>query len=85
MRFRRRYDDSYEKIYPFDELLEKMPQPDMILKTGEIMRTATEKGLVINVIINNRAGGNAPTIASLIAEKFIGKRRSAPKGQLDLW
>jgi uncharacterized protein YecE (DUF72 family) len=80
-----RYDDSYEKTYQFDGLVEEMLQPEMILETVEIMRTAIEKGLVINVIINNRAGGNAPMIASLIAEKFIGKSRSTPKGQLDLW
>jgi uncharacterized protein YecE (DUF72 family) len=80
-----RYEDAYARAYPFDRLEEGILQPEMILETVEIMRTAIEKGLVINVIINNRAGGNAPTIASLIAEKFIGKPRSAPKGQLDLW
>lgn len=80
-----RYDDSYEKTYPFDGLVEEMLQPEMILETVEIMKTAVEKGLAINVIINNRVGGNAPMIARLIVEKFIGKSRSGPKGQLDLW
>jgi len=80
-----RYDDSYEKAYPFDGLVEEMLQPEMILETVEIMKTAIEKGMVINVIINNRAGGNAPLIAELIAEKFLGKSRPAPKSQLDLW
>jgi hypothetical protein len=70
--------DAYARAYPFDRLVEGMLQPEMILETVEIMRTAIEKGLVINVIINNRAGGNAPMIASLIAEKFIGERREMP-------
>jgi hypothetical protein len=49
------------------------------------MKAGIEKGLVINVIINNRAGGNAPWIEELIAEKFMRKTRPAPKGQMDLW
>ena len=80
-----RYDDSYEKAYPFDGLVEEMLQPEMILETVEIMKAAIEKGMVINLIINNRAGGNAPLIAKLIAERLMGKSSPAPKGQMDLW
>ena len=80
-----RYDDSYEKAYPFDGLVEDTRQPGMILDMVEIMKTAMERGIVINVIINNRAGGNAPSIAELIAKKFMGKSRPASKGQMDLW
>lgn len=38
------------------------------------MKTAIEKGELVNLIINNRAGGNAPLIAREIAEKFMGKK-----------
>jgi len=62
-----------------------MLAPEMILETVEIMRTAIEKGLGINAIINNRAGGNAPLIAQEIAKKFLGKIHPVTKGQMNLW
>jgi len=68
-----RYDDSYVKAYPFDRLVEGMLQPEMVRETVEIVKTATEKGMMVYLIINNRAGGNAPLIAREIAEKFMGK------------
>jgi hypothetical protein len=49
------------------------------------MRQAVEQGMAVNVIINNRAGGNAPLIARMIAEKFLPKRRVGPGGQRSLW
>jgi hypothetical protein len=35
------------------------------------MVEAIKQGAQANVIINNRAGGNAPLIAQKVAEKFI--------------
>jgi hypothetical protein len=66
-------------------MVEGMMQPEMVLETVEIVKTAIEKGELVNLIINNRAGGNAPLIAREIAEKFIGKSRPTLNGQLDLW
>jgi hypothetical protein len=80
-----RYEDAYLKAYPFDGLVEGMLQPEMVLETIEIMRAAIEHRGLINVIINNRAGGNAPLIAIHIAEKFIGKPQLIPKRQKTLW
>ena len=80
-----RYEDSYVKAYPFDRLVEGMMQPEMVLETVEIIKSAIEKGVLVNLIINNRAGGNAPLIAKLIVEKFMGKIRPTPKVQMDLW
>jgi hypothetical protein len=42
---------------------------------------------MVNVIINNRAGGNAPLLAQMIAEQFLKKVEPAPKPkkQLSLW
>jgi hypothetical protein len=68
-----------------DHLVEGMMQPEMVLDTVEIIKGAIEKGVLVNLIINNRAGGNAPLIAREIAEKFLIKSRPAPKGQMDLW
>jgi len=69
-----RYEDAYAKAYPFDRLIEGMLQPEMVRETVEIVKTAIEKGVLVNLIINNRAGGNAPLIAQAIAENFWGRR-----------
>ena len=64
-----------------------MLQPEMILETVDLMLQAVKQGVVMNVIINNRAGGNAPLIAQMIARKFLQKIAPAPepKRQLSLW
>ncbi len=79
-----RYEDSYVRAYPFDKLVEGMLQPEMVLETVEILRTAVEKGVLVNLIINNRAGGNAPLIAREIAEKFLPEKPNI-KEQMRLW
>ena len=60
-------------------------QPEMVLETVEIVKTAIEKGVLVNLLINNRAGGNAPLIAREIAEKFMGKMEPEVSRQLGLW
>jgi uncharacterized protein YecE (DUF72 family) len=82
-----RYEDSYIKAFPFDKLVEGMLRPEMILETVDLMWQAVNQGLLVNIIINNRAGGNAPLIAQLIAEKFLQKLAPAPKPkrQLSFW
>jgi uncharacterized protein YecE (DUF72 family) len=82
---RMRYEDSYLQAYPFDRLVEGMIQPEMILETVEIMEQAVNQGVLVNVLINNRAGGNAPLMAQMIAKKFLQKGKPSPKGQLRLW
>ena len=66
-----KYEDAYIKAHPFDRLVEGMLHRDMIDDTVEIMRKAIREGQDVNVIINNRAGGNAPIIAQMILKKFI--------------
>ena len=78
-------EDSYVRAYPFDKLVDGMMQPEMILEAVEILRTAVEKGVLANVFINNRAGGNAPMIAQEIAKKFLGKPKSKTPHQMNLW
>jgi hypothetical protein len=83
----RRYDDSYIQAYPFDKLVEGMLRPEMILETVDLMWQAVNQGELINITIDNRAGGNAPLLAQLIAAKFLQKVAPAakPKGQLGFW
>jgi uncharacterized protein YecE (DUF72 family) len=65
-----RYEDAYAKAHPFDRMIEGMLQPEMIAETTSLMKKAIENGVKINVIINNRAGGNAPLIAREIVMSF---------------
>ncbi len=66
-----RYEDAYARAHPFNTLVEGMLNPQMVSETAHIMQTAIEDGVQINVIINNRAGGNAPLIAQKIAKQFL--------------
>ena len=80
-----RYEDAYAKAHPFDRLVEGMMAPEMVLETAEIVKTASEKGMLVSLIINNRAGGNAPLMAQKIAAKFLGKPKSETPHQMNLW
>lgn len=59
-------------------------QPEMVLETVEIIKGAIGKGMLVNLIINNRAGGNAPLIAQAIAEKFLEKPEPNTPHQMNL-
>jgi len=65
-----RYEDAYVRAHPFDHLIDGMMSPGMIPETVETMRAGIDQQVHMNVIINNRAGGNAPLIAQKIAERF---------------
>lgn len=67
----KRYEDAYAQVYPFNKLVEGMIQQKMVEETVELMGNGIKQGIRINVIINNRAGGNAPLIAQIIAKKFL--------------
>jgi hypothetical protein len=80
-----RYEDSYVKAYPFDRLVGGMLDPEMVRETGEIVKTAIEKGMMVYLIINNPAVGNAPLIAKEIAKKFMAKKEPEVSSQLSYW
>jgi uncharacterized protein YecE (DUF72 family) len=80
-----RYEDSYMRAFPLDRVVEGMLRPEMVLETVDIMSQAVNQEVLVNVIINNRAGGNAPLIAQKIARKFLERVAPAPKKQLGLW
>ena len=70
-----RYEDAYAKDFPFDRPIEEMIQPEMIAQTAQLMWEALRGEVEINIIINNRAGGNAPRLAQRIVSEFVAMGR----------
>jgi len=66
-----KYEDAYAQAFPFNGLIEGMLQERMLEETVNLMRTGVDRDITMNVIINNRAGGNAPLIAQKVAERFL--------------
>jgi uncharacterized protein YecE (DUF72 family) len=64
------YEDSYVKAFPFDKMVDGMLDPEMIEDILPIINEAAADKYRVNLIINNRAGGNAPLIAQMIASKL---------------
>jgi len=73
------YEDSYAKAFPFDKMIDGMMNPAMVEDTVRLIRDTIELGIKVVVIINNRAGGNAPLIAQEIAERLHPVTLSPPK------
>jgi uncharacterized protein YecE (DUF72 family) len=65
-----RYEEAYAAAFPFDQLQEGMISPGMIEDTVSIMRNVAEREGRVTVIVNNRAAGNAPLLAQMIADRF---------------
>ena len=76
-----RYEEAYAPAYPFDRVIKGLLQPQMVLEAQEIVKSAIEKGVPVNLLINNRVGGNAPLIARKIAEKFLPKKSDPLQGK----
>lgn len=68
---RMKYEEAYMKAFPFDKLVDGMMNPSMIQDTVEIIQGSIRQGVRANVIVNNRAGGNAPSIAREVANRFL--------------
>ena len=64
------YEESYAKAFPFDKMIPGMLDPEMIEDTVKIVNEAIKDKIQVNLIINNRAGGNAPMIAQEVAKKL---------------
>jgi len=65
------YEDSYAKAFPFDKMVDGMVNPEMIDHAIRIIMEGVRRRKRMNLIINNRAGGNGPMIARLFAKKFL--------------
>ena len=56
--------------FPSDKMVSGMLDMKMIEDTAKIVNEAIKDKAQVNLIINNRAGGNAPQIAQKIADRF---------------
>jgi len=48
-----------------------MLHPSMVEETAELMWEAVDNNIRINIIVNNRAGGNAPLVGQQIGLRFL--------------
>jgi uncharacterized protein YecE (DUF72 family) len=64
------YEDSYTKAFPFNKMVDGMMNPGMIDDTIQIIMEGFRRRKKMNLIINNRAGGNGPIIAQEIAKRL---------------
>lgn len=69
------YADAYALTHPFDkpvpEITESRQARNMVLDTTALALQAESAGNVLNVIANNRAWGNAPSLAREIALRIL--------------
>jgi hypothetical protein len=56
--------------FPFDKTVSGMVDPEMIEDTAKIANEAINRQSQVNLIINNRAGGNAPLLAQKITARL---------------
>ncbi len=68
---RMKYEDSYSKAFPFDKMVNGMLDSRMIEDTVQLIKEAIRRERRIAIIINNRAGGNAPLIAKELTQKIL--------------
>ncbi|MEL6610474.1 MAG: DUF72 domain-containing protein [Bacteroidota bacterium] len=72
---RTRYADAYAATHPFDapvpELVASRGTRRMIEDAARIAALAAEAGAVVNVFSNNRAYGNAPSLAAEVARAAL--------------
>jgi uncharacterized protein YecE (DUF72 family) len=66
-----RYEEAYAQAHPFDALVDTMVNPTMVEEAAELMWEAVDNTMRINIIVNNRAGGNAPLVGRQVALRFI--------------
>jgi uncharacterized protein YecE (DUF72 family) len=66
-----RYEEAYRRAFPFDRLVENMLSPGMIEDAVGITARALREDVRVNMVVNNRAGGNAPLIARRFARSFL--------------
>lgn len=72
---RMRYGESYRLAFPFDRMVDGMMSRGMVEETVDLMQFAEMQDVKITISINNRAGGSAPLIARLIAERFLQRKQ----------
>ena len=66
-----RYAEAYARAHPFNALVDGMLNEQQVRHTAELIHTAVNNGGKVNIIVNNRYGGNAPLTAQHIAKQFL--------------
>jgi hypothetical protein len=66
-----RYADAYRQAFPFDGMVEGMMSPGMLEDALLVTQEALRESVRVNMVVNNRAGGNAPVIARRFARSFL--------------
>ena len=66
-----RYEEAYARAHPFNNLVDGMLSFQMVEETVDLIGKAIMEGSQVTIIVNNRAGGNAPLIARKIAERYL--------------
>ena len=69
------YEESDARAFPFDKMVSGMLDPEMVEDTAKIVNEAIKAMVQVNLIINNRAGGNAPLIAQEIADRLDSQKQ----------
>jgi len=69
------YEESYASASPFDKIIPGMLDPEMIEDAAKIINEAIRDKVQVNLIINSRAGANAPLIAEKIANRLYSERQ----------
>jgi uncharacterized protein YecE (DUF72 family) len=72
-----RYEDAYARAHPFNRQVDGMMDPKMVEETVQIMHTAIREQVQVELIANNRSGGNAPLIVQQIARHFLDSSRNS--------
>lgn len=66
----RRGEDSWAMAFPFDRLVPGVDAGHMVEEAAALAAEAVARGVRVMVIIDNRAGGNAPLVAEMIADRL---------------
>jgi uncharacterized protein YecE (DUF72 family) len=69
------YEESYAKAFPFDKMVSGMLDTEMIEDTAKIVNEAAKDKVQVYLIINNRAGGNAPLIAQKVSDRLHSEKQ----------
>jgi uncharacterized protein YecE (DUF72 family) len=69
------YATAYAKAHPFDRPIPEMSETRqaraMVDDVADLARQAARQGVLLTIIVNNRAWGNAPGLAQAIAYRII--------------
>jgi pentatricopeptide repeat protein len=69
------HEESYRKAFPFNKMISGMLDAEMVEDMAKIINEAMKDKAQVNLIINNRAGGNAPLIAQKMADRLHSQKQ----------